>query len=268
LGVFHEQILADEVFDRMGGLAHPNTLGQICGLALLFLVFGPHRIWARSRPLFYFLLAASAGALILSVSRTSLAACLLALLWTGRSQILAIARAWRLDLLAITFLMGLMLLGAGLLGDQASRGFAQKISKSGDSAELTSFTGRSVIWAQAIRLTGERPLLGYGAGTSKILLKDYSYHSHNMILNVALSAGFVAASFLLGALLWYGLQSLGRPVELPDAIFAILVLNGLMETVIFSVVAGVPTAVLVLALAWRSTSNLFGQSGSPKGVSA
>jgi exopolysaccharide production protein ExoQ len=251
-GIYLEPITHGQFFERMAGLAHPNTLGQLSGMSLLLLFFtcqGLRKAW----PLVFWAVAlGSFVAMVMCVSRTALAAGCLGFAWGFRGECMAFARRWRADLLLVPLLLGVMVLGAGGLGQDFDRQLAAKISKSDDPEELTSMTGRSLIWAHTLRLAGERPLTGYGMATSKELLREFSLYTHNIVLNVALSAGFVAAGFLLAAILWGGLLAWHRPRPLPDALLLLLVLNGLAENVIFEFLAGGLTAAFVLALAWRT----------------
>jgi len=129
------------------------------------------------------------------------------------------------------------------------------VSKSGDADELTSATGRSEIWAYTIRLLAERPIVGYGAATSKYYLERYSRYTHNMILNVAFSTGiiggFACVMMVLGRI--RALFSISHP--LPDGIVAFIVLNGFFENVIFAVITGMPTILWIMTL--RRSANRF-----------
>lgn len=266
-GVFAEPIGGGQFFERMAGLAHPNTLGQLAGMSLVLAGFscqGLRRAWPL---LFWLIVAGGLGALVLCASRTAFAAAALALAWGYRKELVSIARGWRFDLLLAPFLIGVMLVGASGYGDNLERQLLGKFAKSGDADELTSLTGRSLIWEHTLKLVGERPLTGYGTATSKELLRDYSLYTHNMVLNVALSAGFVAAAFLLASILWGGVEALRRPRPLPDALLLLLVLNGLAENVIFEFLASALTVAFVMALAWRVVEGLR-QSPLPGGAPA
>ncbi len=94
----------------------------------------------------------------------------------------------------------------------------------------------------------ERPLTGYGAATSKYYLTDYSLYTHNMLLNVAFSTGVFGG---LAAVL----MALGRVRDLfrrnhtiADGLVAFILLNGLFENVLFSILAGMPTILWVVAI--------------------
>jgi len=123
------------------------------------------------------------------------------------------------------------------------------LSKSGDASELTSATGRTEIWAETIKLVSESPVFGYGAATSKLLLKEYSLHTHNLILNVALSTGIFGGLCALWMYVdrMFNLFRNRHPIADPLVVFVLV--NGLFENVIFSILCGFPTIVWIIALA-------------------
>jgi len=138
------------------------------------------------------------------------------------------------------------------------------LSKSGDTAELTSATGRTEIWAEVISLVSERPLVGYGAATSKYLLKDYSLHTHNLVLNIALSTGVLGGIFAL----WMCLERVFRLFitrhPIADALGVFVVVNGLFENVIFSILCGLPTIVWIIALALPTIDAIEHEKQNPQ----
>lgn len=262
-GVFREPLPGGAYFERMGGLAHPNSLGQMSGLAILLLYFTGGNLRRRVGLLYWGLLALSAAALVMSASRTSLLAIGLALLFGLRVPLRQAFFRWRMDLLAVPGLLLVIAWGAGGLGAGLDDRLTSRFSKSGESEELTSLTGRSAIWAHTLRLVEDRPLNGYGMATSKELLQDYSLYTHNMVLNVALSAGFFAAGCLVLALAMGLAGMVMRPSALPDAVFVFLLLNGVTENVIFEFLASTPTACMAMVLAWRNIGTDGASRGGP-----
>lgn len=260
-GVFREPIPGGEFFERMGGLSHPNTLGQMSGLAVVYLAFS-HDFRRRFPLLFLGLLAMAGGALLLSASRTSLLACLVASAIGLRHTIVRSVLGWRLELFVIPLLLAVIAFGSGGLGSQLDEKITARFAKSGDADELTSLTGRSAIWAHTLKLVADRPLIGYGMATSKELLRDYSLYTHNMLLNVALSGGFLAAASLLAALAWGLCRALNTSVPIADALLWFLLLNGLTENVIFEFLASALTVSMVLALGWRGAVTLPAPEGA------
>ncbi len=247
IGVFEEPIADGQFTVRMSGLAHPNTLGQFSGI-LMVLGCILHQNYKLISWLRVACVLLAFGALIGSLSRTSLLATVLALGVVYRQHFLQ--RKFTL------YFVGLALLGiVGLMVMSINHdivGFVQSkltfLSKSGDTEELTSATGRADIWSYAIHLISERPLTGYGAATSKYYLTDYSLYTHNMILNVAFSTGVFGGLAVV-------LMTLGRVRDLftrrhaiVDGLVAFILLNGLFENVMFSILAGMPTILWIVAI--------------------
>lgn len=255
IGIFDEPITDGEFTRRMGGLAHPNTLGQFAGLTIvigcLLYYYRNYRSWWR-----VLIIALAVGALVGSLSRTSYLATALAIGVIFRNQLLkqkwVIYAAW----LGVLGIVGIVLLSFVVdLSDVIGSKLAM-VSKSGDAEELTSGTGRSEIWSYTIELIGRRPLTGYGAATSKIYLQDYSLYTHNLILNIAFSTGIIGAFAAVA-------MCLGRIVALfksyhpfGDAMVVFILVNGLMENVIFSILAGFPTIIWVFGMCVRKVENL------------
>lgn len=248
VGVFLEATTGGEFVPRMGGLAHPNTLGQISGLTivlgLLFYREPETRSWLKA-----FLVLAAAGALIASLSRTSLLATVVAIMVVFRNYIFQREYAMTAIALAVAGLITLM--AASMFTDVEGKIVSKldMLSKSGDASELTSATGRTEIWAKTIQLLGERPLFGYGAATSKYWLQEYSMHTHNLILNIAFSTG------LLGGLVgvWMCFERICKLFvarhAFSDAIIVFVLVNGLFENVLFSILCGLPTIMWTIGLA-------------------
>ena len=124
------------------------------------------------------------------------------------------------------------------------------LTKSGDTSELTTATGRAEIWAQAWKLVQEKPLTGYGAASSKVLLAEYSMYTHNLWLNVTLSTGLLGGILILLTTLSRLNQFFYRRHPIADGLVAMILFNGLAENVIFSLLAGMPTILFVIGLTW------------------
>jgi len=231
----------------MSGLAHPNTLGQFAGILIVLgcILYSNYKLvsWLRVACV---LLAV--GALIGSLSRTSLLATVCSVLVVYRKHF------WQRKYL--TYLVGLALIGfIGLLILSINNDIVALVqskltflSKSGDTEELTSATGRADIWGYAIHLIWERPLTGYGAATSKYYLTDYSLYTHNMILNIAFSTGVFGGLAAILMCLGRVREMLIRNHPLVDGLVAFLLINGLFENVMFSILAGMPTILWIVAI--------------------
>ena len=247
IGVFMEPTVEGQTVQRMGGLSHPNVLGQISGMTILVAVL-IRRLDSRLSSLKYLVIAAAALALVFSLSRTSLAVTFVALAVAFRDHVFR-----RKNLIAFFLLasLGLIALVAASVVIDLEHVLGSKLalfSKSGDTSELYSATGRTEIWSYAIRLIGERPLLGYGAATTKIYLSEYSLHCHNLVLNIAFSTGIFGGLVALWMCLERFVAIFNRRHPVADALVVFILLNGLFENVIFSILAGLPTIIWIVGL--------------------
>ena len=248
VGVFMEATTGGQFIARMGGLAHPNTLGQTAGMTLVLglLLYRDSKKFSLFRS---FVIVAAAAALIGSLSRTSLLAATCAIVFVFRMHIFQ--RRYMMTAIVCAIAGITLLMAASMFTDIEAKVGSKlgMLSKSGETSELTSATGRTEIWAKAISLIAERPVLGYGAATSKVLLKDYSMHTHNLILNVALSTGVLGGIITL----WMCLERLLRLFvarhPIADSLVVLILVNGLFENVIFSTLCGLPTMIWIVALA-------------------
>jgi len=261
VGVLKEALPDGKFAHRMSGLAHSNVLGQYAGLTVVLgmIMFFTYKRKSKAR---LGLIAIALGALVCSLSRTSMVATLVALAVAYRRVFFKREYLQRYVVAAMVGIFALMVISTQVdLGAKIKEKMTL-ISKSGNADELTSATGRSEIWAYSIRLIGERPLIGYGAATSKYYLARYSLYTHNMILNVAFSTGiiggFACLMMVLGRI--RAMFSISHP--LADGILIFIIVNGLFENVIFAVLAGMPTMVWIMSLSWplQQTQPLVGMT--------
>lgn len=254
IGQFAEPIADGEFVNRMSGLAHPNTLGQYSGLtfvlcAILFFSY-------RERSPFILLIGILAlGALVGSLSRTSLMASILALVVGYRHLYLKKEYVGAYALAVSLALAGILILGTQVdLGQEISSKLGL-LSKSGGSEELTTATGRADIWAHAVHLLQKQPVTGYGAATQKYFFAEHSFYTHNMVLNIAFSGGIFAGIAALLMIFGRIRDLFYNSHPLVDSLVVFIVINGLFENVIFSILAGLPTIIWVVILAWPHLQN-------------
>ena len=247
IGVFLEPTVDGQSVARMGGLAHPNTLGQVASLTLVLGLL-LYNLESKLSSFKIAVVVMAAGALVFSLSRTSLLACIVAIAVVYRYHIFRRKYLFYALVAACVGLVALMVaavvfdLGATI---QSKIGL---VSKSGDTDELFSATGRTEIWAHALHLISQRPLTGYGAATTKIYLADYSFHCHNLVINIAFSTGVVGGLIALWMCLERAFRLFFRHHPIADALVAFILVNGLFENVIFSILAGAPTMIWTAGL--------------------
>lgn len=252
-GVFREPLPGGVFLERMGGLSHPNTLGQFCAAGI---IIGACylRCGIGNRALVFAFVVLAAVALYLSLSRTSMLATAAGLSLVFRDKIWS--RRWiTFGLVGLAFGVTALLVGSALfdLDDQISERATRLLSKSSDSDtdELTTATGRRAIWGKSLSLIQQRPLTGWGAGSSKQLLSEYSQYTHNLFLNIWLSTGIFGGIFITILILVMMFKVVVSPSLVADSLLAFIFVNGLFENVIFSNVASAPTLLFVLAIVWR-----------------
>lgn len=202
--------ISDPAGYRLKGITgSANALGPMMALGAILIPvmvkFNPHRLWRW----FYVLTGvAFLAALTLSKSRSSMSgfigAFVVTFAVTRRQTIWAILSA----LLVASF--GLVVTTQPRAVNAILGSIAKLISRSGDVAEITSFTGRSDIWHASWGLIKAKPWIGYGLGSIRVELprayadiwgNTYST-AHNFILESLISVGMVGTSLLLLALIW------------------------------------------------------------------
>ena len=249
IGVLKEPLPDGKFAYRMSGLAHSNVLGQYSGLTVVLGAIMAFTYKKRSG-IRLGIIAIAMGALICSLSRTSLAATIVALAIAYRRVFFKPEYLQRYVVASMIGIFSLMVVSTQVdLGAKIKEKMTM-VSKSGDADEITSATGRSEIWAYAIRLIAQRPLIGYGAATSKHYLARYSSYTHNMILNVAFSTGIIGGFACLMMVLGRIRAMFYISHPLADGILVFIIVNGLFENVIFAVIAGMPTMVWIMSLSW------------------
>ena len=256
IGVFEEATVEDQFFKRMGGLAHPNTLGQFSGLNIVLGLLFFRNYGLKMNKWRWLVIALAAGALIASVSRTSLIATVFALVFVYRDKCLRREYLPYIFGLGILGVMGLLALSAMTDLGSAIESKLAVVSKSGDAEELTTATGRAEIWAYSIKLIVQQPVFGYGAATSKWFLSDYSLYTHNLVLNVAFSTGVFGGLACLMMVLGRVSSVIYRPHRIADALLVFILVNGMFENVIFSILCGLPTIVWIIAMAIPVMDNI------------
>jgi exopolysaccharide production protein ExoQ len=228
IGVFNEQVTQTEVFERMGGLAHPNELGMYAAFTtVLFAGLGVSRRLSWSFAFLGMLLGIVT--LIGCFSRTSMVVCAVGLAVTLQGQ-------WRLrsNLTGISLGIGLasfgllIAFGTGQL-DWLIEDALRKLTKTGSTDELATATGRTEIWSYAISQIAESPLYGYGYCSARFVMEEHSYHCHNIVLN-ALMFGGIVSGLIVAAMCVYLLSGiLFNPRPEIDGLASILLAGGMVE---------------------------------------
>lgn len=250
IGVHREQVSETEFVERMGGLGHPNALGAVSMLTVV-MVAG----MAKSRMLRWDLAATivivSSITLLTCYSRTSMICCLIGLLVIFRRDLMNVGNLATLGVLGgIGTLLALVLVGSGNL-DWYLEDIAGNVSKSGHVDELTTATGRTDIWAAALEFIAASPITGYGYLTQRFYMGDYSFHSHNMVLNATLSAGVGGGMVMLTIILVLLKGVLFKPRLLIDGLAVCMIVAGFVEGVIGQPAPAAPDVIWLSLIFWR-----------------
>jgi exopolysaccharide production protein ExoQ len=142
---------------RFAGLQHPNDEGIECGLLCLAAI-AMAQIDARRRRLYFAAAAAASVFLLLTRSRTSLIATVIAL---GAYFLCSGSRSSKRLFLfgaVASFICLLLLLAAGLMPVVTN---AFSFQRDGDSS-VDSFAGRTEIWQDVAPYILQKPLIGHG----------------------------------------------------------------------------------------------------------
>jgi O-antigen ligase len=172
-----------------------------------------------------------------------LALCSLALLatfsrqaWLGTVAGLLVlgARRGRRGTLAVLALAGVLVALAPVPGHGGS--FASYLVSSADTASTSTGT-RIGLWRGAVGFVGERPLLGVGPGQYGSLNPDPLNHpvfyAHNVVLDMAVETGVLAAIALLALFAVAIVRAWGRRADLAAALLVAYLVAGLFDDVLY-----------------------------------
>ncbi|RNC73208.1 MAG: O-antigen ligase family protein [Desulfuromonadales bacterium] len=235
---------------RLAGLTgSPNNLGRAAAIALFFIYCAVRskQVTLR-RPDIIAIIIASVACLVLSWSRTSIIALVLSIgvLMVRRRVLLSVWGAAAVSALLLVLVM------ADFNWDTLVR----VISRRGSLHELTTFTGRTAIWDYTWGAFLKEPLLGYGYGSTKMLLPSgfrtvfgwTTTSAHNMVLQTLVTTGLIGAVPVVAALLLQVRDFFKRPHDLADGIFILVLYSGLFEAGAVGVAPNLLTIIWLICL--------------------
>jgi len=155
---------------------------------------------------------------------------------------------------------GLFLLSAGVLLFAALIPFGQDfllkaVSRSGNAAEVTSFTGRTEIWYAVLKLVEMQPLTGFGYASSVFVLPQHTNevgfatsHAHNVVLQLLLTTGWTGIILFTLAIVGVALRAVIYRDRVAFGMMAFVLLNGITESSGFMTLANVCSLAFGIAL--------------------
>lgn len=233
---------------RMGGTAHPNGIArEACIMMILCGCFLRPGSWSEHRPmmrcLLWMALVLGLATLSQTMSRTAMAAGSVAgvaliwdRLWTRAGMTAVMAGA----------AIGLVIFLAGLLVSRDQSGadrIAAYLTKSGSVDEITSLTGRTDIWAEAIGLISQRPISGWGLDSAASLMGEHAMGTHNLVLHVLFSGGIFSALILVALLIATAVTAWTSSQPIFRAIAAYIFVSAILED---TLVESFPTCLTML----------------------
>ncbi len=188
---------------RLAGLTHPNNHAQEAAVAILSGLTLMRLDPTRRR--FYSWAIAGAGVmLLLTRSRTSLLSLGLAFAIATMLNV-SKRRALAIGLVSLIVVLAVGVFGASLL-DSARH--ALLMGRSQETADVTTLTGRTELWAEMFKYIAERPFIGYGydsfwtpAHTAYVALALgwVVPHAHNGYIEMALELGYAGVAIFVWA---------------------------------------------------------------------
>ncbi len=217
---------------RLGGIfGNANALGGVAAMALLLMALAmfspPNRavLW-----LALIVVPVCLTCLILSQSRTAM---------LGLSAAITLVFVRRHPLLLVP---GLLLGAIAIVIVNGYPGVVDAlialVARSGRVAQVTTFTGRTDIWAFVVSAIKQAPLLGYGfASTRELIPAGYSgpygwttTSAHNLWLQAWVTTGGVGLALILASQLGSLWTLLVRPSPVRDGVCVYVLFLGLLES--------------------------------------
>ncbi|UFS68822.1 O-antigen ligase family protein [Geomonas sp. RF6] len=216
---------------RLCGLTgSPNNLGRTAAIALFFIFFAVRdkqvKFW---RPDIAIIALSAVVSLLMSWSRTSLA---------GVIAAIAIVFLRRRILLMLWGAIGVLTtFFAMILANVDWDRLISVFSRHGSLSELTTLTGRTAIWHFVWNAIEKKPLLGYGYGSTKLLISSGFWtvfgwtttSAHNMFLQALVTTGAVGALCIVMVILLQLRDFVKRPNDMADAAFIFVLITGFSE---------------------------------------
>lgn len=240
--------------DRLVGFtSHANAIGGLAAFGLLAWGLFCRDATRSGRWLRLGAGALCAAALVMSGSRTSAAAMLAAL---ALNELFRLYDRARLAGVLAAF-VGVIVVALSALLLISESGFSMNfLARSGDATDVSTFAGRTQIWAAALELAGQKPLFGWGYASSAYIVPQLSNkigfavgQPHNLGIQVLLTSGIVGLGLFLVAVaasIWTAIRTRSRGAL---CLLAWVLIGGLTESQGFVAIADLSFGSLALAVA-------------------
>lgn len=189
--------------ERLAGITGaPNSLGPLMAEGIIIGIYAYYTIVSRRyRWLIIISMPVIFVTLVLTDSRTAILGMLISIVLAHFS------RTW-IWLWFVTVFVAIIALMYSVLDIDITHfsPIASTISRTGDTSEISTMTGRLEIWQYCITKWLDSPWIGYGLGGPRIIIEEgYSdawgnttATAHNFILESLLSVGCIGTALLIG----------------------------------------------------------------------
>ncbi len=236
--------------NRMSGITGAaNAMGYIAAFTCLMIYCYWRYLVPRLPKVYLLLLAINLMPLLMSDSRSSLIAMIMAI-GIVFLQTMAPSR------LALFF--GAICAVIAFLSFVDLNAFLAMFSRSGDASEILTGTGRTEIWSQVLPLIAQKPLLGWGYASSGFIMPSLNHstpHAHNMFLQILFMTGWIGLLLTLPAIFIKLFYALRAHDQFKVTLLFFMLIQGLTEAGAFrgSVSIATVTLALIFALPYRDT---------------
>ncbi len=231
---------------RLSGIAgHPNTVGRLCCFGILIVAHQWKRISEMWRPGPLLIALLLSLVLVLSNSRTSITITIILL------SIHFFARVKYIPYLLA--LVAVLLAGIMVFAPYWEK-IMELLSRSGSAEEIETGTSRTHIWTVVEMLISQKPLFGWGYGSSVFVMPQYERlmghaapHAHNVMLQLWMTTGLVGLSLFLFALSSRFVIAAYLGERFIVTLLLFVLMNGITESSAFGGVANITTVALCIA---------------------
>lgn len=232
---------------RMRGITtSANAIGAQSGVGLLLIGL----YWRELRRWNMIWILVAASICILSVLLSQNRSTLLALAVLIFAYYLLRPRNLPWALLALGGIAILLALVLPFVGDPLGL-----LSRSGKGDEITSATGRTLIWARVLLLWKDHPVFGYGYGSMLFILPTQpglfhaASHAHNLLLESLISTGVIGFVLVVSSFVVAVVTAVRWRATRPLCLMLLILIRGMTEATPFNGVASFSALSITLAVA-------------------